>query len=349
MKISMIPPPSLSSSTMKPPFVCSVPVPSLMDINPFTPPEFHFPSQDMEWDFSDLSSSEPEEDYHDDSDINVSFSSSFYQISPGPDFTDDEDEEHDMKDEEDDVKNKEDVMNDEDDVKEGDVKEDEVNDEDDAKNDMKDEDVEDEANGLVNKLISTISKIAPKFIYNRRKHSMKRRKNRRKRKRISAASIEPELRSLWHNSVGDLFAPSADSKPSPTLNLPTVNLNSINKTMLRKLPDVIYSPIFGCSKDPSFYERNIPYGVHDTKISAFSKEKPFGKLPAIMTNLGPVPPPTDACYGYVWTEDGWRVKAEYSRVPDPGGGHGRGGGEDDGGGRVGAGRRGWRQRKLCER
>ena len=132
------------------------------------------------------------------------------------------------------------------------MKEDEVNDEDDAMNDMKDEDVEDEANGLVNKLISTISKIAPKFIYNRRKHSMKRRKNRRKRKRISAASIEPELRSLWHNSVGDLFAPSADSKPSPTLNLPTVNLNSINKTMLRKLPDVIYSPIFGCSKDPSF-------------------------------------------------------------------------------------------------
>ena len=150
MKISMIPPPSLSSSTMKPPFVCSVPVPSLMDINPFTPPEFHFPSQDMEWDFSDLSSSEPEEDYHDDSDINVSFSSSFYQISPGPDFTDDEDEEHDMKDEEDDVKNKEDVMNDEDDVKEGDVNEDEVNDEDDAMNDMKNEDVEDEANGLVN-------------------------------------------------------------------------------------------------------------------------------------------------------------------------------------------------------
>ena len=48
MKISMIPPPSLSTSTMKPPFVCSVPVPSLMDINPFTPPEFHFPSQDME-------------------------------------------------------------------------------------------------------------------------------------------------------------------------------------------------------------------------------------------------------------------------------------------------------------
>ena len=341
MKISMIPSPSLSSATMKPPFVCSVP--SLMDINPFTPLEFHFPCQDMEWDFSDLSSSEPEEEYLGDSDINVSFSSSFYQISPGPNFTDDEDEEDDVKDEEDD-------MNDE-----AEEDEDEVNDEDNAMDDMKDEDVEDdmknegEANGLVNKLISTISKIAPKFIYNRRKHSMKRRKNRRKRKRISAASIEPELRSLWHNSVGDLFAPSADSKPSPTLNLPTVNLNSINKTMLRKLPDVIYSPIFGCSKDPSFYERNIPYGVHDTKISAFSKEKPFGKLPAIMTNLGPVPPPTDACYGYVWTEDGWRVKAEYPRVPDPGGGHGRGGGEDDGGGRVGAGRRGWRQRKLCER
>ena len=52
---------------------------------------------------------------------------------------------------------------------------------------------------------------------------------------------------------------------------------------------------------------------------------------AIRTNLGPIPPPTDDCYGYVWTEDGWRVKAERARVPVPGGGHGRRGREEEDG------------------
>ena len=94
--------------------------------------------------------------------------------------------------------------------------------------------------------------------------------------------------------------------------------------MLRRLPDVVYLPVHSCSPDPGFYEKNVPIGVHDSFTSKFWKENPFGKLPAIWTNLGPVSPPTDACYGYVWTEDGWRVKAEFARVPDPGG-HGRGG------------------------
>ena len=135
--------------------------------------------------------------------------------------------------------------------------------------------------------------------------------------------IEPELRSIF-NSVGDLFAPSAVSMPPPTTNLPTINLTQVNKQMLRRFPDVVYLPINSCSPDPAFYERNLPIGVHDTLTSAFWKENPFGTLPAIRTNLGPVQPPTDACYGYVWTEDGWRVKAEHARVPDPGGGHGGG-------------------------
>ena len=105
--------------------------------------------------------------------------------------------------------------------------------------------------------------------------------------------------------------------------------------MLRRLPDVVYLPVHSCSPDPGFYERNVPIGVHGTLTSKFWKENPFGTLPAIRTNMGPVSPPTDACYGYVWTDDGWRVKAEDPRVPDPGGGHGRGRGEEDRGGRVG--------------
>ena len=73
---------------MKLPNVCSIP--ALTDIDPFAPFEFHFPSDDMWWDLSDLSSSEPEDD-HLGSDLDVSFTSSFYQFSPDPDFTDEDD------------------------------------------------------------------------------------------------------------------------------------------------------------------------------------------------------------------------------------------------------------------
>ena len=183
---------------------------------------------------------------------------------------------------------------------------------------------------FVTKLTHTIATAAPKSVYKRRKLAMKRKRKRKKRKMMAATEIEPDLQCLWLNinsSVGDLFAPSAISKPPPTSSLPTITLSKVNKQMLRRLPDVVYLPVHSCSPDPGFYERNLPIGVHDTLTSAFWKEKPFGMLPAIRTDLGPVPPPTDACYGYVWTEDGWRVKAERARVPDPGGGHGQGGRE----------------------
>ena len=313
------PSPSTNSISMKPPNASSVP--SLTDIDPFAPFEFHFPSQDMWWDFSDFSSSEPE-DYILDSDLDVSFNSSFYHFLHDPD---DEYEEDNMNDEENDMMKDEEnsVKKDEDDAEDDDRGNSVI----DVSDDVKNEDI------LVTKLISTISKIAPKLVYNRRKHSMKRRRNRRKRKRISAENVEPELRSLWHNcsSVGDLFAPSAVSKPPPTSNLPTINLSRINKQMLRRLPDVVYLPVHSCSPEPSFYEKNVPIGVWDTLTSKFWRENPFGTLPSIRTNLGPIPPPTDDCYGYVWTEDGWRVKAERARVPDPGGGHGRRGREEEDG------------------
>ena len=335
------PSPSTNSISMKPPNASSVP--SLTDIDPFAPFEFHFPSQDMWWDFSDFSSSEPE-DYILDSDLDVSFNSSFYHFLHDPD---DEYEEDNMNDEENDMMKDEEnsVKKDEDDAEDDDRGNSVI----DVSDDVKNEDI------LVTKLISTISKIAPKLVYNRRKHSMKRKRNRRRRKRISAENVEPELRSLWHNcsSVGDLFAPSAVSVKPPPSNLPTINLNNINRTMLRRLPEVVEVPILACDENPDFYNKTIGNAVTRTTSIPFTKfDRPggccHGKLPAILTDLGPVPPPKDSQYGYVYVDGGWKVKAESPRVPDARGRHGRG---DDGGGQVGGAERrgGWKRRDLCER
>ena len=308
---------------MKPPHVSSVP--SLIDMDPMAPFEFHYPADEPWWDeydtctdTSDYSSCDSlsicassESDLEPHEDLNISFPSMFYHIcdtaSTNPEA----------------IPTKEDKI---------------------CRRSPHEKDV------LIQKILFTVSRVAPSFVYKRRKAAKKRRKYRRRRKQMTAVMIEPELRMLWHNcsSVGDLFAPSAVSKPPPTPNLPTINLSQVNKQMLRRLPDVVYLPIHSCSPDPSFYERNVPIGVHDTLTSAFWKEKPFGALPAIRTNLGPVSPPTDACYGYVWTDDGWHVKAECSRVPDPGGGHQRGRGEEDRGGRVG-GREARSGEKKCVR
>ena len=161
--------------------------------------------------------------------------------------------------------------------------------------------------------------------------------------------IEPDLRSLWTNFVDVLPATDPVFTSPPISTLPTVNLSTVNKQMLRRLPDVIYLPVLSCSPDPAFYERNVPCNVLDNHfVSKFGRDSPFSKLPAIYTDLWPVPPPTESCYGYVWTEEGWRVKAQHPPVPDPGGG--RGGGEGRGR-RAGEAeeRRGWRKEKLCER
>ena len=324
----------INSNPMKPPHASSVP--ALVDIDPLAQFEFHYPYEDMWWDLSDFSSSETEEEYPSDSDLNVSFTSSFYQFIHDPDYIYETDE-----------------VNNEDDMKDDAKEENEIcrrsPREEDVKNEVDDDDEEEKEDFFVTKLLSTISKIAPKFIYNRRKHSMKRRKNRRKRKRISSASIEPELRLLWYNSsVGDLFAPSAVTKPPPS-SLPTINLDNVNRTMLRKLPEVVDVPILSCSEKPEFYTKTIGNAVTRTTSIPFTEfDRPggscHGKLPAILTDLGPVPPPTESHYGYVYVDGGWKVKAESPRVPDPGG---RQGGGYDGGGQVGgAERRGWRKRRF---
>ena len=176
---------------------------------------------------------------------------------------------------------------------------------------IKEEDV------LIQKITSTLSHVAPTSVYKRRKSAKKRRKHRRKRKLKLADNIEPELRAIWHNFVDVLPVKDQVLPPPPVSTLPTINLAMVNKQMLRRLPDVVYLPVHSCSPDPAFYERNLPCRVLDNHfVSAFGRDSPFGKLPAIYTDLGPVPPPTESCYGYVWTEEGgWRVKAERPPVP----------------------------------
>ena len=285
MKLSLdIPSPSLSSATMKPPHACSIP--HLLDIDPFEDFEFSFPCEEFWWDDLDSDTS----DYFSDSnsdysapsmiDIDTSFQSEFYSLSPNP-------------------------------FPESDIQEKDV---------------------LIQKTISAISHVAPRFIYKRRKAAKKRRRNRRRRKQMTAVLIEPEFRSLWHNcsSVGDLFAPSAASKLPPPLNLPTVNLSTVNKSMLRRLPDVIEAPIHSCADNAQFYTKVVcqhyasKYVSTPTPRTQHQVPNPFGCLPAIETDYGNVPPPNEAVYGYIYSEGKWRVKAEYPRVPDPGGGHGRG-------------------------
>ena len=315
MKSNSIPssPDIKSNIMMKPPLDSSVP--SLMDIDPFTEFEFHFPADEPWWDeydTSDYTSDYNSEDLSCDSlcssesecepyeDLDISFNSIFYHIShtPAPDS----------------------------------------------------EIIPKEEDDFVSKLISTISNASPNNVYKRRKLSTKRKRQRKKRKKLMADEIEPELRTLWRNVdiVGVLPAKDPTLPPLPLSSLPSVNLASINKQMLKRLPDVIQIPVHSCSNDPTFYERNLP-ASYDSFVSAFGKTNPFGALPAIRTNLGPVPPPEDACYGYVWTEDGWRVKAEQSpgHVPDRGGGQRRRG--EVGGGHVGGADRrggGWRKKSF---
>ena len=274
------------------------PIPHLLDVDPFSPFEFSFPKEDFWWDDGESSSMFSDEDYSAILDLDISFTSTTVSESdpiimpPSPQFCF-------------------------------------ISPEYPSSNSST---TESSINDFIPKIISSIRQIAPKNVYKRRKFAARRRRHRRKRNLRQISSIEPELRSIFNSvSVGDLFAPSAVSKPPPTSNLPTINLSRINKQMLRRLPDVVYLPVHSCSPEPSFYEKNVPIGVWDTLTSKFWRENPFGTLPSIRTNLGPIPPPTDDCYGYVWTEDGWRVKAECARVPDPGGGHGRGGREEEDG------------------
>ena len=290
---------------MKTPNVCSVPIPHLLDVDPMAPFEFHFPTttDDFWWDDMDTLGSDydcsdtqfSDCDCEPDADLDLSFNSTFYHISNIPTS----------------MSTKE----------EGKI----------CRRSPQEDDI-------VPKLISTIAKAAPTNVYKRQKLSMKRKRSRKKRKKMIVSNVEPEFRTLWLNFV-DVLPAMDPVLPSPTpTTLPTINLTTVNKQMLRRLPDVKAFPILSCSNDPDFYTKPIQY-KRDSSITGTQFEHPqgypFGYLSAIMTDLGPVPPPSSATFGYVWTEAGWRVKAEVPlpQRDDPGGGrlHGQGrGGRGEG-------------------
>ena len=295
----------VNSNPMKTPIISSVP--HLLDINPNAPFEFHFPADEPWWDEYDfendtsdyltcdsLSICSSESEFEPCEDLNLSFPSNYYHICdtapPHPEA-----------------------------ITAIPIEEEEVC----RRSPQEDDEDKDEKNVLIGNLLSTISKIAPKFVYNRRKNSMKRKKKRQKRKRRFAESIDPELRSLWNNSVGDLFAHNdATSVKPPPSSLPTISMSNINRTMLRRLPEVVDVPVLSCSENPEFYTKTVGNAVTRTTSIPFTKfDRPggncFGKQPAILTDLGPVPPPTDPQFGYVYVDGGWKVKAESPPSPRP--------------------------------
>ena len=305
--------------TMKSPTACS-PIPHLLEINPFQKFEFSFPCEEMWWDDLDTTTSDYfscDEDYSALSEV----SDDEIFTAPGPAMIDTS------------FPSKFYSL---------------------SSNPIPEPDPDfNEKDVLIQKIISTISHVSPTSVYKRQRAAMKRRRHRRKRKQMRAALIEPELRSLWHNSSeGDLFALPTVTAPKPPPSLPTINLNSVNRTMLRKLPEVVNAPIHSCAEDERFYTKVVcqHYATKFTStpkpLTQHQRENPFGSLPAIMTDVGPVPPPSEAAYGYVYSDGQWCVKAQ-PPVPDPGGGQ-RGRGEDGGRRAGGTESRGWRSR-ICER
>ena len=217
-------------------------------------------------------------------------------------------------------------------------------------------------NNFVPKILSTIAKVAPSSVYKKKKFSMKRRRKRRQRKHISCIDIEPELQSIWkHSTVGDLLVPT-QTVPSLTAqpSLPTINLNDINKNMLKRI-DVVNCAIQGCSPDPDFYTKTVYLKTVDyrgnlnTLSCSHSQESPFGTLPAVMTDIGPVALPEEPFFSHTWSGTNWIVKAEFPAPPRDPGGVQVGGGRDprdgrrprheEGGRRLGGGGQG--ERKGC--
>ena len=188
-------------------------------------------------------------------------------------------------------------------------------------------------NNFVPKILSTIAEVAPSSVYKKKKFSMKRRRKRRQRKHISCIDIEPELQSIWkHSTVGDLLVPTQTVPSSSTAqpSLPTINLNDINKNMLKRI-DVVNCAIQGCSPDPDFYTKTVYLKTVDYKGNlntlscSHAQEFPFGTLPAVMTDVGPVALPEEPFFGHTWSGTNWIVKAEFPAPRQgPGGVHARG-------------------------
>ena len=102
--------------------------------------------------------------------------------------------------------------------------------------------------------------------------------------------------------------------------------------MLKRF-DVVNLPIQSCHEDPSFYEENVLVNADKwsgnkiltsnfLKLNPDGYRHPFGTLPGIHTQLGPMALPNEAFYGHVWHENRWIFHADTpaARHGDPGGG-----------------------------
>ena len=180
-----------------------------------------------------------------------------------------------------------------------------------------------EEDPLVQKLISMISDAAPRNIYKRQRFSMKRKRNRKKRKRISTSAIEPEFRSLWINYVGVLPATtdpvltldttatpreSLDTEPPPAVTTappslyPQVDWNQVDTRSHKNLPEPEYFPIHGCFHNlPSNSNRYYPPHPYEPDSTY---KTPHGQLQGFLTEDGVIPlgGHDQTILGYIWSD-----------------------------------------------
>ena len=176
-----------------------------------------------------------------------------------------------------------------------------------------------QANTLIDNVITYISRIAPEDVY-----SIK--KSRRRKMRRIMKSIHPELRNVFKFS-SDLFshtprAPVPDVRPP----VPVVDWTRVNQKGLGNLPQPQMFPKLGCSQDANIYaERTHDRGYHGIIKSGSIHEKepyPFGLEYGLMTDLGVIScnkgdqmedPYLNIIHGHVWSRDlqRWVIHARY--------------------------------------
>ena len=91
---------------------------------------------------------------------------------------------------------------------------------------------------------------------------------------------------------------------SPILRKPNVNWAKLNPFQHKNLPKPSLFPVLGCSDDPEFYKKTVPFqcggGYHRKKLKWGSEEDihPFGCNFSFVTNMGLVAIPTMPLHGY---------------------------------------------------
>ena len=144
---------------------------------------------------------------------------------------------------------------------------------------------DDKTKDFINQILSCVSKAAPGDVFSRRKYE-------RRRDRLLRSLVHPELFSIWQHSSQLYDAFKVDYvKPAPLY--PTINLRDVNVRALANIPRPKPFRIFGCSSDPSHYERqqHIPDGMRGVGL---------GYLYGYDTIHGVVPVPDHPIHGHIW-------------------------------------------------